>query len=242
MSRQYVAQESRTRFYLPPTLESDFDRFLDNDLPNQVMDFELIDDWYAKKEDANYKPVTVRGELYPDSTKSRYEDTDNNMNIRCSLGSGIKKGDIMIPSNRFEIFVLDWEVAPESNNLPSRALRCNMYLTVKRWREEETDDEGFLMEEEGWHTICAEMPANAYRYDGRPEYSAVYGTPGISPNALTLLTVQYNRYTKDIRTDDRFEWGNDEYTIIDVNYVGVGLDGKGTIKLQARKTPGGERM
>lgn len=240
MSRKYVAERSKTRFYLPPTLESDFDRFLDNDLPNQVMDFELIDDWYAKKEDENYKQVFIRGELYPDSTKSRYEDTDNNMNIRCSLSSGIKKGDIVIPSNRFEIFVLDWEVAPESNNLPSRALRCNMYLTVKRWMEEETDDDGFLVEEEGWRNICEKMPSNAYRYDGRPEYSAIRDTPGIAPNALTLLTTQYNRYTKNIRTDDRFVWGNDEYTIVDVNYVGVGLDERGTIKLQARKTAGGE--
>lgn len=240
MSRAYVPLESRTRFYLPPTLESDFDNFLANDLPNQVMDFELIDDWYAPREDAKYKKKIIRGELYPDSTKSRYEDTDNNMNIRCSLSSGIKKGDIVIPSNRREIFVLDWEVAPESNNLPSRALRCNMYLNAKRWREEEVDKEGFLIAEEGWNVVCKGMPANAYRYDGRPEYSAVFGTPGISPNALTLLTVQYNRYTKNIRIDDRFVWGNTDYTIIDVNFVGVGLDDKGTIKLQARKTAGGE--
>lgn len=241
MSNAYVAEPSRSRFYLPPTLASDFDNFLSNDLPNQVMNFELIEDWYAPKEDPKYRRKTVRGELYPDSTKSRYEDTDNNMNIRCSLTSGIKKGDIMIPSNRFEIFVLDWEVAPESNNLPSRALRCNMYMNVRRWRPEETDVLGYLIAEEGWETICEDMPANAYRYDGRPEYSAVYGTPGIAANALTILTVQYNRYTKNIRTDDRFTWGNEEYTIIDVNNVGVGLDEKGTLKIQARKTAGGEK-
>ena len=241
MSRAYVSQPSRSRFVLPPTLESDFDNFLEGDLPNQVMNFELIDDWYARTEDEKYRKKFVRGELYPDSTKSRYEDTDNNMTIRCSLKSGIKKGDIMIPENRPEIFVLDWEVAPESNNLPSRALRCNMYLTVVRWTPEVTDEDGFLEEEEGWRTICADMPANAYRYDGRPEYSAIYGTPGIAANALTLMTTQLNRHTKDIRVDDRFIWGNEEYTIIDVNYVGVGLDNKGTIKMQARKTAGGQQ-
>ena len=241
MSRPYVPQGSTAMFVLPPTLASDFDNFLDGDLPNQVMNFELVDDWYAELEDRGYHPIFVRGELYPDSTKSRYEDTDNNMNIRCSLTSGIKKGDIMIPEGRNEIFVLDWEVAPESNNLPSRALRCNMYLNVRRWMPEKVDDLGYLIQPEGWCHVCAEMPANAYRYDGRPEYSAVYGTPGIAANALTLLTVQYNRHTKDIRVDDRFIWGNEEYTIIDVNYVGVGLDNKGTIKLQARKTAGGHQ-
>ena len=242
MSRAYVPQGSNSRFYLPLTLESDFDNFLDGDLPNQVMNFELIDDWYAPLEDKKYRKKIIRGELYPDSTKSRYEDTDNNMNIRCSLKSGIKKGDIVISENLHEIFILDWEVAPESNNRPSRALRCNMYLTVKRWKPEETDDLGYLLEEEGWHEIVTDMPANAYRYDGRPEYSAVFGTPGITANALTLMTTQYNRHTKDIRIDDRFVWGNQEYTIIDVNYVGVGLDNKGTIKLQARKTSGGEQQ
>jgi hypothetical protein len=238
MSKPYIPANTMRRFYRPPTLKSDFDEFLDGDLPNQVMDFELIPDWYDR--DPN-NPIIIRGELYPDSTKSRYENTDNNMNIRCSLDSGIKKGDIVIASNNKQVYVLDWETAPETNNIPSRALRCNMLMTVIRWTEEQTDDMGYLVEEEGWTTICEEMPANAYRYDGRPEYSAIYATPGISPNALTLLTVQLNHQTADIHVDDRFVWGNEQYTIIDVNYVGVGLDGFGTLKIQARKTAGGEQ-
>lgn len=242
MSREYIPQVSNKMFYLPPTLESDFDNFLDGDLPNQVMDFTLIDDWYDYIEGLYVRPKIIRGEIYPDSTKSRYEDTDNNMNIRCSLSSGIKKGDIVIPSNRDnEIFVLDWEVAPESNNLPSRALRCNMYLTVFRQTQDETDEYGFLIEDHDSDSICVNMPANAYRYDGRPEYSATAATPGIVANALTILTTQYNRCTRNIRVDDRFIWGNDEYTIIDVNFVGVGLDRKGTLKLQAKKTAGGHQ-
>lgn len=237
MSTPYKATGTRSRFHRPPTLQADFDRFLDGDLPNQVMDFTLLTNWYDQF-DYDYTPKIIRGELYPDSTKSRYEDTDNNMNIRCSLTSGIKKGDIVISSNNNQIYILDWETAPETNNIPSRALRCNMYLTVKRYVEEETDELGYLIHEEGWEDVCTKMPANAYRYDGRPEYSAIFATPGIVANALTLLTTQYNEYTKNIRVDDRFNWGHDEYTVVDVNYVGIGLDNFGTIKLQAKKTAG----
>ena len=239
MSRPYTPAETMKRFYRPPTLQADFDTFLDGDLPNQVMDFELVADW-TQRDTEDYEPVIIRGELYPDATKSRYEDTDNNMNIRCSLTSGIKKGDIVIASNNNQIYLLDWETAPETNNIPSRALRCNMYLEVKRYVEEVTDELGYLLQEEGWQTICEPTPANAYRYDGRPEYSAIYATPGVVANALTILSVQYNPQTKEMRVDDRFTWGNEEYTIVDINYVGVGLDNAGVIKIQAKKTAGGD--
>lgn len=238
MSTPYVPTGTKTKFFLPPTLAADFDTFLNGDLPNMVMDFTLLPDWYSQFEEG-YEPTIIRGELYPDSTKSRYEDTDNNMNIRCSLTSGIKKGDIVIASNNNDIYILDWEVAKEHNNAPSRALRCNMYLTVTREVPEEVDEYGYLITKESKKNICYNMPANAYRYDGRPEYSAASGTPGISPNALTLMTIQCNEKTKDIRVDDKFIWGNEEYVIVDVNYVGIGLDNKGTLKIQAKKAAGG---
>lgn len=234
----YIPETRGAYFYRPPTLQDDFDTFLNGDLPNQVMDFELVTDWSARSAEG-YEPVIIRGELYPDSTKSRYEDTDNNMNIRCSLDSGIEKGDIVVASNNNQIYLLDWEVAPESNNRPSRALRCNMYLSVKRWRNEEVGNDRRVIVHEGWESICEGMPANAYRYDGRPEYSAINSTPGIAPNALTILSTQFNPKTQLISVDDRFDWGKDEYTVIDVNYVGIGLDGRGVLKLQARKTAGG---
>lgn len=237
MSHPYTPRPTTNRFHVPKTLAADFTEFLNTDIPNTVMNFELLENWYDKFEE-NYEPIFIRGEIYPDSTKSRYENTDNNMNIRCDVNSGIKKGDIVI-DDKGNIFVLDWEVALQSNNAPSRALRCNMFLTVKRYVPEVVDLDGYLISEEGWTNLFENMPANAYRYDGRPEYSAVSGTPGIMPNALTLMTFQYNSFTKNIRIDDRFVWGNDEYLIVDIDWVGVGLDGAGTIKIQAKKVPGG---
>ena len=242
MSIPYVPQGTSKRFKVPRTLAADFDAFLNQDIPNTNMDFEVLQNWYDKSKD-EYEPRYVRGELYPDATKSRYENTDNNMNIRCSVSSGIRKGDILIQPDG-TIYVLDWEVALQSNNAPSRALRCNMMLNVKRYiiNEGQYDDEGFLMHDrdDGWIEIAPPIPCNAYRYDGRPEYVIVSNAPGAVPSALTLLTVQYNDRTKNIHIDDVFEWGEESYRIVDINRVGVHLNNKwGTLKIQARKAEGG---
>lgn len=235
---EYVPQGTNKRFRIPRTLAADFTKFLDHDIPNTVMSFTILKDWYEQFEE-DYEAKTIRAEIYPDSTKSRYENTDNNMNIRADVNSGIRKGDMLIQPDG-QIFLLDWTVALESNNAPSRALRCNIYITIERYQQEEVDDMGYLITPEGWQTVVNNLPANAYRYDGRPEYSAIAGTPGVSPNALTLMSVQYNSQTKNIHIDDRFLWGNEYYQIVDIDRVGLDVNQEhGTLKLQAKKAAGG---
>lgn len=253
MSIPYVPQESRTRFFVPKTLAADFDNFLNHDIPNTVMDFELVHNWY-EKENEEYTPKYIRGEIYPDATKSRYENTDNNMNIRCSLTSGIRKGDMVIePDNT--IYLLDWNGHKESNNIPSRAVYCNLYLEVYREGKMYVDDEGYAINDEGYvvsgynynkgiesnrEIVCHSIPANAYRYDGRPEYVAVSGTPGTIAGALTILIVQYNEQTKNVRIGDKFEWGGNTHEIVDVDGVGVDINQThGILKFQAKRAAGG---
>ena len=262
MSIPYVPQGTTKRFRVPRTLAADFDAFLNQDIPDTNMDFELLHCWYDKFEQ-DYVPTYVRGEIYPDSTKSRYENTDNNMNLRCSRTSGIRKGDMVIEPDG-TIYVLDWEVHLQSNNAPTRAVRCNMVLKVVRHKttvdiDEQTtigedgvliDEDGFVIEQPQQEetsyltdqnvTIVSDIPCNAYRYDGRPEYVAVSGTPGADPNALTIMTVQYNDQTKNIHVDDEFTWGDETYFIVDVNRVGVNINGEyGVLKIQAKKKAGG---
>lgn len=240
MSIPYVPQGTSKRFRVPRTLAADFDRFLEQDIPNTVMNFELLHNWYDQFKN-DYQPNYIRGEIYPDSTKSRYENTDNNMNIRCSVNSGIRKGDMIIePDNT--VYILDWDVHLQSNNAPSRALRCNMMLNIERFEEAEVDDLGYTRpnSKEGFVKIVDRLPCNAYRYDGRPEYTTVSGTPGTVVNALTLMTVQYNHKTAKIRINDEFSWGNETYRIIDINRVGIDIfNNYGTIKLQVKKKEGG---
>ena len=258
MSIPYVPQGTTKRFRVPRTLAADFDAFLNQDIPNTVMDFELLHNWYDKFAQ-NYEPVYIRGEIYPDSTKSRYENTDNNMNIRCSLTSGIQKGDMVIEPDG-TIFILDWDGHKESNNIPSRALRCNMYLTVYEYKDAETDEEGYIVDDEGYlvnnegyvvendeapsneniNVIVDSLPANFYRYDGRPEYVAVSGTPGTIAGVLTEMTVQFNDQSKNIKIGHYFDWLNNTYEIVDVNPSGVDITGQhGTLRLQIKRAAGG---
>ena len=239
MSKPYIAKATKSRFYVPKTLAADFDAFLDNDIPGAVMDYTVLDDWYDQFKD-DYEPVIVRGEIYPDATKSRYSDTDNNLNIRCALNSGIKKGDMMIASEDNTIYLLDWAIAPQPNNRASRALRCNFRLTIKRYVEDELDDRGYLIKPAEDATIVDNLPVNGYRYDGRPEYSSHAGAPGITPNALTIVSIQFNSQTKNIRIDDEFQWGNEVYVIVDIDRVGLDISEEyGVLRLQCKKKAGG---
>lgn len=205
------------------------------------MNFELLPNWFDKNSEG-YEPHLIRMEIYPDSSKSRYTNTDNFMNVRAAVDSGIKKGDMIIAPDG-TTYLLDWGVALQSNNAPSRALRCNMLLSMMRYHEEETDAMGYLISEEGYASLFEDLPVNVYRYDGRPEYSAISGTPGISPDALTIVTIQYNDLTKDIRADDKFIWAGETYVVIDVNYSGVYyLNNAGVIVLQCKKVPGGLKL
>lgn len=239
MAIPYVATKSRTDFYVPTTLADDFQNFLAHDIPGHVMDFEKVTNWYSRAEE-QYEPEYIRAQMYPDSTKSRYQNTDNNMNIRASLLSGIKKGDYIIDPNE-NVYLLDWQVSAQSNNLPSRAVRCNCMLQFSRWQNDVVDSYGMLVEPGGNKVIVQEIPCNAYRYDGRPQFAAVSHQPGITANALTILSVQYNEQTKVLKQDDTFIWGNDVYLIVDVNYVGVSFGKQsGVLKIQARKKPGGD--
>lgn len=238
--KPYVPSGTKIRFFVPRTLAADFDEFLSNDVPNTVMDFKLLPDWYDQFKEG-YEAKTIRAEIYPDDTKSRYSNTDNNMNIRASVDSGIKKGDMIVDPDGMA-YLLDWEVAKQSNNAPSRALRCNMFLTMLRYHQEVTDDLGYLVEPEGYSPLFENLPVNVYRYDGRPEFTAMSATPGVLPNALTLMTVQYNDLTKDITEDDRFVWCNEMYTVIDVDHSGVNeIRGSGVMVIQAKKTAGGDQ-
>ena len=252
MSIPYVPTGTSKRFFVPRTLAADFDAFLSQDIPNTNMDFELLKCWYDRQKE-DYEPTYIRGEIYPDSTKSRYENTDNNMNIRCSVTSGIRQGDMLVEPDG-SIYVLDWAVHLQSNNAPSRAVRCNFMLQVERYEAPLTDDEGFAIDDLGFvisgekysvsedqkKIIVPPIPANAYRYDGRPEYVAVSGTPGTIAGALTILTVQYNEYTKLVKIGDKFDWGGNTHEIVDIDGVGVDINQThGVLKFQAKRAAGG---
>lgn len=204
------------------------------------MPFETLHDWYAQF-DSQYKKVFWNGEIYANPSKSRYSNEDNHLEIRFARYADVRKGDYIIDEDRV-IYLLDWVIGPESNNKPSRCLRCNAKITFKKYVEEEVSWEGKVIKPQHWDEFVKDIPCNAYRYEGRPQFSAINGTPGISANALTVLSIQYNEKTKNIQIGDVFTWGTQEYIVIDVNLNGMDISGKyGMLTIQARMSPGGDR-
>lgn len=226
------------QYYVPSTLVSDFDAFLELDIPGAVMSFTHLHNWYDQFEET-YEEKKIRGEIYPDKTKSRYTNTDNNLNFRASYNSDIEAGDMLIDPNNI-IYILDWEVPPQPNNKMSRALRCNAAFSFERKHGIETDNKGNIIRDEGWDVIADSIPCNVYRYDGRPDFIALANSPGIVPSALTLLSVQLNDQTRQIEIGDQFTWYKDRYVVIDVSYAGTDIyNDRGVLKLQVRTTAGG---
>jgi hypothetical protein len=130
-------------------------------------------------------------------------------------------------------------------------------LTVYEYADAVVDEDGYVIDDEGFvvgggrHNeehcgnpkkiiIVDNLPSNAYRYDGRPEFVAVSATPGAIAGVLTLMTVQYNNQTKNIKIGQYFDWGENTYEIVDVNAVGLEINQQyGTLKLQAKRAAGG---
>lgn len=225
------------KFYVPPTLKQDFDNFLSSDVPDQVRDVQLIKDWYAI-ESEDYTPTIIRAEIYPDSSKSRYINTDLSLNVRFSKDADVKQGDYIKVDD--DIFILNWHVFKMSNNKPSRLQYCNTRLTFTKFQDAIVDNRGLITQPAGRVNIAENIPANVYRYDGRPEWSVNRSAPGVNADAQTMLCIQYNQKTANIRAWDQFIWGGVEYVVADVHYTGMNPNlNDGMLSLQAKKKAGG---
>lgn len=226
-------------FYVPPTLPQDFQNFLSVDIPGAVESFTILHDWYDQFNE-DYEPHTERAQFYSDTTFSRYADVDNTgLNIRFGKSADIQKGDYCIANNG-QIFLLDWDYAMSLNNKKTRPVRCNAYITITRRVQDEVDDMCMLIQQGGIKTIVDNIPVNAFFYDGRPQYSANNYTPGIVPNNLSIVWLQYNSQTKNIKIDDQFTWFDDTYHVISIKRTGMVIDGEhGVLTLDCKKVPGG---
>ena len=103
------------------------------------------------------------------------------------------------------------------------------------------DDQGYLVEPAKEDAFIDEMPVCVYQYDGRPDYQASYNTPGISPDALIIVDLQFNAETEKIKINDEFYWGDSKCRVININLSGVNIArDAGMLQMHARYVSGGE--
>lgn len=241
-----VKAGSHRDFRPPPTLESDFKRLLQHDVPHTNYTFELVRDWYAAQEDG-YEPIYIRGQQTPIDWKSKIGNSDMSLNFKTTYDEKIRKGDIVVREDGM-IFMLNWNVTDHPNNQATQSVELNDYLTFTREYNPATDENGFVVDDEptveldknGREIICKDMPVSQSEYSGRPDYSVSESYAGVNADNLLNIYVQWNEKTKKIRINDTFEIGPYTYVVRNMFTAEVNIDKTaGCIYLQARRDAGG---
>lgn len=231
---------SNMHFYVPPTVQTDFENYLDTDVPNVNFTWEIVHSWPDRSE-PGYEPTYCRAEMFPINWKSNLANADNTSNFKTDLRVPIQKGDIAIREDG-NIRQLNWKVEKKINEQSTQGQECNLMLTVKRMGEETVDpDTGILTKEAEEVTVVSEHPCAIYQYDGRPEYAVGPNTPGAVPDVLSIIQIQWNSATQDLRIGDEFEWVADTHRIINLDYSGIDISGdNGILRIHTRKVAGAQ--
>jgi len=173
-----LSMKSRKDFRPPPTIESDFQRLLMHDVPHVNFTFELIHNWYDREKE-DYEPVFIRAQQTPIDWKSKIGNSDMSNNFKVDHSLPIHKGDMALREDG-KVFILNWNIQLHPNNQATQSLECNTMIQVSRYRHEQTDDRGKLVETAGGVIVAHELPCSFSEYSGRLDYGAAQGTPGIN--------------------------------------------------------------
>lgn len=237
--KPFIGVPSSTQFYVPPHIQSDFENYLDTDVPNVNFTFEIVEDW-TKRSEPGYEPKHLRAEMYPINWKSNFGNADNTMNFKTDLRVPINKGDIAIREDG-QIRQLNWKVERHVNDQSTQAQECNLMLTAERRIDEVVDPAtGKQLAPAYMEKIVENHPCAIYQYDGRPQYDTNFNSPGVVADVLTIIQIQWNSATQKLRLDDQFYWYIDRYRISNLDFSGIDMNGKnGVLKIHAKKVAGG---
>lgn len=241
-----IKKDSHRDFRPPPTIISDFERLLQHDVPNTNYSFELIHDWFEANK-ADYEKTFIRGQQTPIDWKSKIGNSDMSTNFKTDHRVKIHKGDYVIRQDGV-IFMLSWQVTNHPNNQATQSVKCNDYLSFKRKYEQKTDQYGFAIEdpdmdkvdENGYITICQNVPASHSQYSGRPDYELILGNPGLHPDHLITVYVQFNPTTDKIDINDQFVIGHSTYRAVLVYDGQIDISNQyGVVQILGKRVAGG---
>lgn len=177
----YQPLPSDLGFFIPPVLESDFNNWLQTDVPGVNYTFEVVKNWYDRDKQ-DYDPTFIRASFFPISWKSKIGNSDMGSNFLSNTKVDIKKGDYVIREDG-EIYVLDWKVQRKPNVQTSQAKDCNAMLEIWRTVPEVLDDRGYVIAPQHDDCVIPPIPCVWTSHSGRPDFAVAYNTPGINPDA-----------------------------------------------------------
>lgn len=231
-------ESSRKDFRPPPTIESDFRRLLNHDVPHVNFTFELVRDWFELNNEG-YEPIYIRAQQTPIDWKSKIGNSDMSTNFKVTHDIPIHKGDMVIREDGV-VYLLNWNVQNHANNQATQSLECNTELVITRPTDDIVDAKGYLIEEGEEKVVVPQIPAVHAEYAGRPDFSSSQGQPGMHPDHLITVYMQWNSVTKGIHMDDKFVIGDYTYRVINISIAEVNIDKDyGVITLNAKRVAGG---
>lgn len=233
----FVAKSTKD-FRPPSTIEDDFRRQLDHDVPHVNFTFEQVHDWFDMGE-PDYEPIYLRGQQTPIDWKSKIGNSDMNTNFKVTHDIPIYKGDIVIREDGM-IYMLNWNVQNHANNQATQTAECNAVIEITRKADDEVTPAGYLVTENKRDIIVPSMPIIHTEYAGRPDYAETQGMPGITADHLITVHLQWNHHTKNIFINDEFIIGNFTYRVINISIAEVNIDKDyGVLTLNAKRVAGG---
>lgn len=236
-----IAARSTKDFRPPSTIEDDFRRLLNHDVPHVNFTFELVHDWYEINQEG-YEPIYIRAQQTPIDWKSKIGNSDMSTNFKVTHDIPVHKGDIVIREDG-TIFMLNWNVQNHANNQATQSIECNVSLEFTREFNDEVNSLGYLVNEGGRKVVAASIPAVHIEYAGRPDYMNAQGQLGITPDHLITVYLQWNPTTKNIFLDDEFVIGTFTYRVINISIAEVNIDKDyGVLTLNAKRVAGGDVM
>lgn len=234
-----VVKGARRDFRPPPTLDADFRRLLQHDIPHVNFTFELVHDWY-KAQEADYVPTYLRAQQTPIDWKSKIGNSDMSTNFKVTHDIPIYKGDMVVRDDGM-IFLLNWNVQNHPNNQATQSIECNTVFKFTRPGEEKVDENGFLIEGAKEIIVAEEIPGVHAEYAGRPDYSMSQGIPGIQADHLITCYFQWNSQTQNIEINDHFTINGFTYRVINISAAEVEINRRfGVLTIHAKRVAGGD--
>jgi len=200
--------------------------------------FELVRDWFDINKD-DYEPIYLRAQQTPIDWKSKIGNSDMNTNFKVTHDIPIHKGDIVIREDGV-IYMLTWNIQNHANNQATQSAECNATVEFVRKVDDEVTPDGYLLNEGGKQIVVPSMPIIHTEYAGRPDYSTTQDQPGMSPDHLITVHLQWNSKTKKIRLNDEFVIADFTYRVINISIAEVNIDQEyGVLVLNAKRVAGG---
>ena len=221
-------------FRAPTTLDSDFARLLEHDIPHVNYTFELVRDWYNQEEH-----TYLRAQQTPIDWKSKIGNSDMSTNFKVTHEIPVYKGDMVIREDG-TVFLLNWNIQNHANNQATQSIECNAISEFTRFVPDKTDERGMQIVPAHTEIIAPSIPLVHSEYAGRPDYAAAQGTPGINADHLISVYLQWNDTTKNIRINDEFMLGSFTYRVINVSIAEVHIEqSRGVLVQNAKRVAGG---